>query len=139
MDCNFGISAGIAEMLLQSHDTAIHVLPALPDYWKQGKVTGFRARGGFELLSFEWSESKLKKMTIKSNLGGNLRLRVYTAIKCLDGTLKPASGENPNPFYRYAPIRGPNVGSDDIPENMGEVIEYDMDTTAGQEYHFTDA
>jgi alpha-L-fucosidase 2 len=86
----------------------------------------------------EWSELKVKKMTIKSSLGGNLRLRVYAPIKCLDGTLKPATGENPNPFYRCAFIQGPGV-NEEVRVGMNGVLEYDMETKKGQEYHFTDA
>jgi alpha-L-fucosidase 2 len=135
IDGNFGCCAGIAEMFMQSHDTTVHILPAVPDQWKQGKMTGLRARGGFELPVLEWSDGKIKAMTIKSNLGGNLRLRSAIAIKCLDGTLKPATGENPNQFYRYAFIQGP---TEEV-TSQNDVLEYDMETKVDQEYHFTEA
>lgn len=99
IDGNFGCTAGIAEMLLQSHDGAIHPLPALPDGWKDGKVTGLKAAGGFE-ISMEWKFGELIKLVIKSTLGGNCRLRLSGDMKSNTGiVLKPAKGENNNPFY----------------------------------------
>jgi alpha-L-fucosidase 2 len=101
IDGNFGCCAGIAEMFMQSHDTAMHILPALPDIWDHGKITGLRARGGFELRSLVWESGKIQMMTIRSQLGGNLRLRTYTEIKCLNAKMTPATGENPNPSFGW--------------------------------------
>jgi alpha-L-fucosidase 2 len=103
IDGNFGCTSGISEMLLQSSDGAVHLLPALPDVWKDGTVKGLRARGGFEVVEMQWKDAKLIKVVIKSTLGGNLRLRLPNALKHKYGAdLMNAKRENPNPFYFVA-------------------------------------
>jgi alpha-L-fucosidase 2 len=73
IDGNFGGTAGIAEMLLQSHADRIHVLPALPAAWKTGSLAGFKARGAFE-IGLTWQESRVTKISIKSLAGNTCRL-----------------------------------------------------------------
>ena len=100
IDGNFGCTSGITEMLMQSDDGAIHLLPALPDVWPSGNISGLKARGGFEIVEMQWKELKLVKLVVKSTLGGNLRLRLPNEMKLSnDSNLKLAIGENTNPFY----------------------------------------
>lgn len=105
IDGNFGCTSGMTEMLMQSADGALHLLPALPDEWQRsGSITGLRARGGFEVIAMEWANGKVLKAVIKSTIGGNLRIRVPNQMKINELVLKEAKGENPNPFYSIEKI-----------------------------------
>jgi alpha-L-fucosidase 2 len=73
IDGNFGGAAAVAEMLVQSNENEIRLLPALPDAWETGNVKGICARGGFE-ISMEWSGKTLKKVTVLSKNGGKTEL-----------------------------------------------------------------
>ncbi|AHM62618.1 hypothetical protein D770_21855 [Flammeovirgaceae bacterium 311] len=130
IDGNFGCTAGIAEMLLQSHDGALHLLPALPDAWKRGSFKGFRARGGFE-VDAAWDGGQLMEVKILAAQGGNCRIRSHVPLT--GKGLKIAKGKNLNPFYQEPSIKEPLVSADAVIKEvpLRRVYEYDLATTPG--------
>jgi len=137
IDGNFGCTSGITEMLMQSADGSLHLLPALPDVWPDGSISGLRAIGGFEIVSMQWNGAKLTKVEIKSTLGGNLRLRVPNALEMSKrGTLKNASGLNTNPFYFTEPTPAPVISDKANVQALvlKETLLYDIDTQPGKIY-----
>src|SRR6266550_4203072 len=88
-DGDFGATSGIAEMLLQSHNAEVHLLPALPKAWPNGSVKGLRARGGFE-VDIVWEQGKLKTGTIKTVWGSDFKVRYGSRV----GTLRLRPGKS---------------------------------------------
>lgn len=134
IDGNFGCTSGITEMLMQSHDGAIHLLPALPAAWKNGGIKGLRARGGFEIVELVWKDGKVAKLVIRSTLGGNCRIRVANELSST--ILKPANGDNPNPFFSTVPVKDPLVSEKAKikPAKPVTTMLFDLPTTAGKTY-----
>lgn len=140
IDGNFGCTSGIAEMLLQSYDGFLYLLPALPDALPTGSVKGLKARGGFE-IDMDWKNSKLTKLTVKSTLGGNARIKLDSTVslKASGSTknqLSPAKGENTNEYYQVNAIKTPLVSAKaDLTEStVPATHDFDLATEKGKTY-----
>ena len=134
IDGNFGATAGIAEILLQSHDDAVHLLPALPSKWKNGSVTGLKARGGF-IIDIQWDEGIATHVKIHSINGGIIRIRSYNELE--GEGLKTAEGDCPNLLFSSALIKEPLISkslSSKPSIDVKKVYEYDLETEAGDDY-----
>lgn len=136
IDGNFGFTSGIAEMLLQSQDGSVHLLPALPQAWPEGEVKGLVARGGY-IVDIRWQKNQLSYLKVTSRLGGNLRLRSYVPLpEPHNFKQKNAIGENKNRFYQL-PITKPVLKNTrlNLPKiSLADSFLIDVVTTPGQSY-----
>ncbi|MDR2936068.1 MAG: glycoside hydrolase family 95 protein [Rikenellaceae bacterium] len=135
IDGNMGYTAGVIEMLMQSHAGYIQLLPALPPVWADGEIRGIRARGGFE-LELTWKKGKLVSAKIRSALGGVCRLKTDRPVKVQGTAARSAFDENPNPFYcEPEPERFENsTGAALLPIPEKTYYYTDFHTQSGQEY-----
>lgn len=93
IDGNLGATAGIAEMLLQSHQNELHLLPAIPQVWADGKVQGLRGRGGFE-VDMQWKNNKITSAQIKASTDRVCNIRTNTPLKVINTLFKSEKDNN---------------------------------------------
>ena len=137
IDGNFGFTAGVAEMLLQSQDGYIQLLPALPKEWPSGEVKGLVARGGF-VIDMSWVDGKVRKVSVYSKIGGICRMKVAGEMSCKEVALRNgASGEN-NPLMPKPAavpfVNGSAVQLVSVQLQLGKIFE--LETVAGKTYNF---
>lgn len=136
IDGNFGCTSGIAEMLVQSHDGAVHILPALPDAWKaKGVVKGLKTIGGFTIEELAWENGGITRLVIRSTIGGDLRLRLGQSID--KPKLKEAVGDNSNPLFYQVDVPKPIISNKAVlhPLSVQPSFLYDMATKKGKSYN----
>ena len=133
IDGNFGCTAGIAEMLLQSHDDCLFLLPALPTEWSSGSVSGLMARGGFE-VGIEWQKCRPGRIDLFSRNGGICKIRSYHPLKG-KGLRKSSSTRHMSLYYDdgHQEIVVNNAQSGKTPA-MRKTYLYELDTEAGKHY-----
>ena len=105
IDGNFAGAAGIAEMLLQSHENCIELLPALPSIWPKGSVTGLCARGGFE-VNIEWSNGKAVAALVKSDLGNPCQVKYPVKLIIMEDGKEITQVSKDNGIVEFATQKG---------------------------------
>jgi alpha-L-fucosidase 2 len=136
IDGNFGFTAGVAEMLIQSHEGFIHLLPALPSVWPAGEAMGLVARGGF-VIDMKWKDGSIQEATVYSRLGGNCLINVSEEMTCKEADLiVDSSGFSNHLLKRPDPVTFMNASTAeliDLKIPSGKL--YEIKTIAGKAYH----
>lgn len=136
IDGNFGGAAGIAEMLVQSHEGYIELLPALPEQWPSGEVKGLVARGGF-VVDLKWESGRLRSAIIHSKLGGECRIKVKDEMRGKNFKLKQSSSPTGSNMLLQPAVKVPFVKSSNtamFDRAIPAGIIYEWETRAGQKY-----
>jgi len=134
IDGNFGATAGMTEMLLQSHDGAIHLLPALPDEWSTGHIKGIKARGNFT-VDIDWKDNKLQQTRIVSNIGGICKLRTSMPVKVIGTSGNKVNGAENELLYKPGSLKYHILDREKLsPLSTKETFEIEFQTVKGKEY-----
>jgi alpha-L-fucosidase 2 len=128
IDGNFGVTAGIAEMLLQSHSGVIHILPALPAEWSLGEVTGLRSRGACT-IDLRWNEGRLVQMKIKADKAGVIRLKSEWPLE-IENTSTESST---NILLETTKIEAPEInGNPTLDLAIKDYFDYSLNLNQGE-------
>lgn len=137
IDANFGVTAGIVEMFMQSHDGAIDILPALPSGFPDGEIRGLRTRGGF-IVDLSWKDGKVKKINVSSPLGGVCKLRTKEPIE-VSGETQIKQTRKSNPCF-IVPDVPKYLNHSKVDINSVEPGDYyilSFETKPGEQFTFT--
>jgi alpha-L-fucosidase 2 len=137
IDGNFGCASGIAEMLVQSHDGAIHLLPALPSKWSTGSVRGLKARGGY-IIDMSWKDGTINYLKVHSTLGGQCPIRTNSPFTLSNSSSLKKSVKSSNFFFDNPEIPNPLIANPEALKGLSlkEVYQYEFSTAAGGTYEF---